>query len=195
MNATTIGFRVKSGWAALVLITGELLPPTVLDSCRIELCDPAEPESLQPYHAMEGRTESAGRKESARLVKLVMRQGVDSVTQQIKSYQRKGYRIKKAGIVVGSLIDPSKISNEHIRWHALEGQLFRKVVEEGLRSFRLPFEEIIERSLYESAEKILKQSKNRIQKTLVEIGHEVEGPWRSEQKSACLAAWIANSQS
>ena len=47
----TLGFRVKSGWAAAVLIATASKAPTVRDSRVIELSDPDVPDSRQPYHA------------------------------------------------------------------------------------------------------------------------------------------------
>src|SRR5438874_10192519 len=36
----------------------------------------------------------------------------------LKGYQQKGFRIRRAALVVGSQIDPAKIANPHIRAHA-----------------------------------------------------------------------------
>ena len=43
-----VGFRAKTGWAAVVLVTGGTDGPRVLDSRRLELCDPTAPDSLPP---------------------------------------------------------------------------------------------------------------------------------------------------
>src|SRR5262245_57686003 len=62
-----IGVTVKSGWACVVLVAGSAARPRVIDSRRIELSDPAIPESRQPYHAGFGTARSAGA-DRARLV-------------------------------------------------------------------------------------------------------------------------------
>src|SRR5205823_11690442 len=43
VNAT-LGFRVKSGWAAAVLLAGPVESPQLLDRRVVQLCDPAIPE-------------------------------------------------------------------------------------------------------------------------------------------------------
>src|ERR1043166_10119002 len=53
-----LGFRVKSGWAATVLLTGPIRSPQVCDVRRIELSDPRLPETRQPYHAAMGKLET-----------------------------------------------------------------------------------------------------------------------------------------
>jgi len=50
----TIGFRVKSGWAAAVLLVGPAQMPRVSEHRVVELSDPAVPASRQPYHAGRG---------------------------------------------------------------------------------------------------------------------------------------------
>src|SRR6202166_5474157 len=46
-----LGFRVHSGWAALVAVAGPLAAPAVLARRRIELIDDASPGGAQPFHA------------------------------------------------------------------------------------------------------------------------------------------------
>src|ERR1700724_3329232 len=46
-----IGFRVHSGWAAVVVVAGSPLTPAVLDARRINIADRTIQGSMQPYHA------------------------------------------------------------------------------------------------------------------------------------------------
>ena len=102
---TAIGFTVKSGWTCAVLIAAGS-PPRVLDSVRIDVSDPAIPESRQPYHEGFGRARRAG-EELSRLIASVQQFGHAAVTVLLKRYQAEGHHVVGVGIVVGSLIDPS----------------------------------------------------------------------------------------
>src|SRR5262245_62665264 len=184
-----IGFTVKSGWACAVLLTGPAGSPRVLDSRRIDLSDPALPESRQPYHAGFGTARAAG-PELSRLVGAVKRFGRQSVTDAIRRYRAAGHPVRGAGVVVGSLIDPALIANDHIRIHALEGQLFRGVVQEATRRSRLSCAIWRERDLHAQAAGFLDRSERALRDALVELGRGVGGPWRAEQKAAALAAWL-----
>jgi hypothetical protein len=53
-----LGFRVKSGWAASVLLAGSVRAPELCDSRIIELSDPHDPTTRQPYHAAMGKLET-----------------------------------------------------------------------------------------------------------------------------------------
>jgi len=59
-NRAAVGFTVKSGWACAVLVIGPATSPRVVDSRRVDLSDPAIPESRQPYHAGFGTARDAG---------------------------------------------------------------------------------------------------------------------------------------
>jgi hypothetical protein len=188
-SRAAVGFAVKSGWAATVLLIGAPASPRLAGSHRIDLSDPAIPESRQPYHAGFGTARSSGT-ELTRLVGSVRRFGRRSVRGVIKTYTSAGPAVTGAGVVVGSLIDPDRIANQHIRIHALEGQLFRQVVEQALAASGLSCSVWRERDIYAAAAEALRQPEPRIRSTLSALGSDVDGPWRAEQKVAAVAAWL-----
>jgi hypothetical protein len=188
-SRAAVGFSVKSGWAAVVLLIDSPKSPRVADSCRIELSDPALPESRQPYHAGFGTARDSGA-ELTRLVRGVRRFGRRSVNAVIRTYATGGHQLAGAGIVVGSLIDPERIANDHIRIHALEGQLFRGVVPDAAVANTLPCSIWRERDLYAVAAERLGKSERQLRAAATALGRATAGPWRAEQKAATLAAWL-----
>jgi hypothetical protein len=189
VTRAAVGFTVKSGWASAVLLVGPATAPRVEDSRRIELSDPAEPDARQPYHAGFGTARGKGA-ELSRLVASVERFGRESVCRVIDEYQAAGHDLSGAGIIVGSLIDPERIGNDHIRIHALEGQLFRHVVEDGASRRDVPCSIWRERDLFDVAAKQLEYPQDKLRATLSAFRSEVAGSWRAEHKSAALAAWL-----
>lgn len=188
-HAAAIGFTIKSGWAIAVLLAGPATSPRVVDSRRLELSDPAVPDSRQPYHAGFGTARDAGPALSG-LLAGVKRYGRLSVNAVLREYRATRHRLCGAGVVVGSVIDPARLANPHIRIHALEGQLFRRVVQDGVARGKLPCEVWRQRDLYALAEALLQQPERALRSRLAAFGREVEGPWRTEQKAAALAAWL-----
>lgn len=188
-----IGLTVKSGWAAAVLVAGSVAEPRVVDSRRIELSDPALPDSRQPYHAGFGTARDAG-PELAQLVAGVKRFGQRAVTSLIGEYQKLGHALRGAGVVVGSLADPANIANDHIRIHALEGQLFRQIVHDAVSGSQLPCSVWRERDLQALAAEHLNLPEAKTREMLATLGRHVAGPWRVEQKSAALAAWLVTAR-
>jgi hypothetical protein len=118
-----LGFRVKSGWTAVVLLAGAIDSPRLCDSRVIDLSDPQFPETRQPYHAAMGQLE-VDMKKTNRRTAIVHRITKQSVTKLLADCRRKGHAITRASLVVGSQLDPATIANPHIRAHALEGRLF-----------------------------------------------------------------------
>ncbi|MCI0331081.1 MAG: hypothetical protein L0196_09100 [candidate division Zixibacteria bacterium] len=183
-----LGFRVKSGRAIAVLVSGSKSLPQVLDHRVVQLSDPARPETIQPYHARMGKLEE-NRATIKRRTGIVERAAQKSVTDLLKEYRSKGYKIQTAGLVVGSLIDPAIIGNPHVRAHALEGRLFRTVLEKALRRQKLPSFVILERDIYPRGEAALGKTEGELKNLLADIGRPLEGPWRADEKVAALAAW------
>jgi len=102
-----------------------------------------------------------------------------------------GCAIRRAALVVGSVIDPESIANPHIRAHALEGRLFRTALEDALRSRGIQCAIFAERDVYPRASNLLGQSSVQIRRAIAELGHSVNSPWRVDQKVAALAAWMS----
>jgi len=189
-RAAALGLRVKSGWAAAVLLTGTARSPQLCDVRRIELSDPQHPETRQPYHAAMGKLERDARKINQR-VDLVRGIAQQSIATLLAGYRRQNLRIRRAALVVGSQIDPDSIANPHIRAHAFEGRLFRSVLEESLRAHRIRANILIERHAYAHAVEELKQTNQNVRRKIQDFGRETETPWRAEQKLAAVAAWLA----
>ena len=189
-RAAALGFRVKSGWAAAVLLTGPARSPRLCDARRIDLSDPQLPETRQPYHAAMGKLETDKNKTNQR-VDVVRRTAEKSIAKLLAGYRQQNFTIKRAALVVGSQIDPHSVTNPHIRAHALEGQLFRSVLQESLHAHRILSDVLIERDAYARAAVQLKQSNENMRRVIQKFGRDTKAPWRAEQKLAAVAAWVA----
>ena len=186
-----VGFRVKSGWATAVLLLGPTRAPRVADRRVIALSDPAVPQSRQPYHAVMAASAARGAKLETRLRRVVATVTQHSVRALLREYRDAGHRLRGAALVVGSVIDPARIGNDHIRAHALEGRLFRTALEQALRSLGLPSITIVEREAYTTAAARLARPAARLRRAVAELGAALDEPWRAEEKTATVAAWMA----
>ncbi|MGE5803786.1 MAG: hypothetical protein ACM358_16190 [Gemmatimonadota bacterium] len=93
-------------------------------------------------------------------------------------------------MVVGSTIEPETIGNEHIRAHAYEAQLFRTALERAVRRRRLVCRVVRERDLAAAAATELRRSHQAITRVAADLGRAAGKPWRSEEKTAVIAAWL-----
>jgi hypothetical protein len=189
VESFALGFRVKSGFAIAVALAKGSSAPTVLARRIVALSDPAIHETRQPYHDGVG-TAQEDTKEIARLTKIIERCAQRSVAELFKHATFSGVRCRGAGLVVGSVIDPARVGNLHIRAHASEGRLFRTVLEEALHAQGVETTVIVDKTLAASALKALRRPGHQIKKTIGGLGATLDGPWRAEEKAAATVAWM-----
>ena len=185
-----LGFRVKSGWAMAVLLAGPSNAPKLVRCQAVLLSDPKIPQSKQPHHAALdlGKEGKAMAEKLCRVVTGAAKQAVQELLEQAVA---DGYGVVGAGLVVGSLVDPATLHNEHIRAHGLEGQLFRTALEDALRERGLASRVLLEKNAYATASPTLRKSAPQAKKIIAGLGESHEGSWRAEEKLAALAAWMA----
>jgi hypothetical protein len=184
-----LGFTVKSGWASAVVLAGTAAHPELVAAARLELSDPKDADARQPYHDGFATMRKDG-PVLRRLLASVKAFGRREVRDWIRIYREMGYTLRGSGIVVGSLIDPSTIGNEHIRIHAMEGQLFRGVIADACEGEDLPRLIVRERDLMQQAKATLRMPEAHIENRLAGLGKGRDGPWRAEHKLAALGAWL-----
>jgi hypothetical protein len=180
--AIALGFRVKSGYAVAVALRGPASAPAVVARRVVAMSDPAFPETRQPYHDGFYKQEDDPR-ELARRIGIVKRCAARSIDALLKDEPLGGLTCRRAGLVVGSVIDPKTVGNLHVRAHASEGQLFRTVLSEALRSRGIACDVHVE--------KTMKKADAGTANTIASFGKALGGPWRAEEKAACAAAWQA----
>jgi len=170
-----VGFRVKSGFAIAVTLEGPASAPSALSRRVIEMSDSAVPETRQPYHDGFFRTEENAR-EIARRVKIVRRCATQSVAALLKETGA-----TRAGLIVGSLIEPEKVGNPHIR----------TVLQDALTSRGVRCEVIVEKQLPARSAAGLQRPAREIGRTLDGFGKALGRPWRADEKAAATAAWLS----
>ena len=84
-----------------------------------------------------------------------------------------------------------KIGSTHIRAHAAEGVLFRRVLEFAAETNHLPSSSFDQRILAETAAAQLRRPVGKLNTVLTEMGRTVGSPWRADEKTAAAAAWLA----
>ena len=154
-TSCALGFRVKSGWAAVVLLAGPKNAPRVVGSRVVDLSDPGVPHSRQPYHAALG-TAQTDKRVLDRLIRGIERFSRAQIAALVAA-TRHERRLTGAGVVVPSLTDPATIANQHMRAHASEGQLFRSVTADGLERCGVKARIVRERDVYETLAKRLRR--------------------------------------
>jgi hypothetical protein len=179
-----IGLRIKSGFA-IAAILSKGADGFVIEAIRtVALSSEELPQSRFPYHPTIELPERQGAALSEKAVREVRR----IAAREMRKVLQEGGAIKRAGMVVGSVIDPDSLGNPHVRVHALEGKLFRDVVAEALAAEGIECGVLVERDAYAKAAADVSATEQRLRTEIAALGQGRIKPWRSEEKLATLAA-------
>ena len=189
-----LGFRVHSGWAVLVVLAGPVETPTILDRRRIEIADVEMAGSKQPYHAAQ----QLNLREAANLIAACVGASVRLAEKAVKAALddalRKSFRVSGCGVPIGSgrpLPTLEKILSSHPLLHTAEGELFRNAIMTACGNYGLSVTSVKEKEAWIRTSSQLGISQAGIQDHLARMGKAIGPPWRQDEKSATLAAWLA----
>jgi hypothetical protein len=191
-QTAAIGFSPHSGWAAMVVLGGSAAAPELLARSRLQLIDDQDPESKQPYHAVESLCveEATGRLDGYMAV--ATRLARDCLRAQSEELQARGIVIGSVGIVDSSSrkqVSLTSILASHALIHAADGDHFRNALFVAAEQCRLAVCRIPARDLEAHAAKCLRRPVNRILGTVDKLGLGHGPPWGADQKKAALLAW------
>jgi hypothetical protein len=189
-NLVSIGFRAKTARAIVVVLGGTIDAPLVLRKSQIALADPKIPATAQPYHEVMGLPWLESQKavgKSAAAIEAIARKALGRL---IKDLEVDGMRVCGAGIVGAKDRDLAKIGNYHIRAHAAEGILFRRVLDLATDANGLKRRTFSDRELDQTAAAELGAESAGVKQKLNELGRTLDPPWRADEKQAATAAWL-----
>ncbi|HKS53948.1 MAG TPA: hypothetical protein VJS12_01615 [Steroidobacteraceae bacterium] len=179
-----IGLRIKSGFAIAAIVKRSADGFAIEAVRKILLSSEDLPQSRFPYHPTIELPERQGAVLSEKAVKEVRRTAAQEMRKVLAEFDG----IKRAGMVVGSVIDPDSLGNPHVRVHALEGKLFREVVAEVLRKNDIGCGVLLERDAYARAAADMTSAEPQLRAQVAALGQPHIKPWRAEEKLATLAA-------
>ena len=193
-----LGFRVHSGWAALVALAGPASAPLVVERARLQLTDPASSGPFQPYHAAAemSLTDAEGFLKTCEAD--VSSRARSSLGDVLVKMRECDYAVGGCGILFGSGRRPGSLAgilSSHAMIHSAEGEFFRAAVVNASEYYELPVIRISECDLWSVAENSIDLPVSTLQKHLAAIGKSIGPPWRQDEKYASLAAWIALAKS
>lgn len=193
-----IGFRAHSGWAVLIVLSGPPSTPQVLERGCVELCDPRDPHSKQPYHAAEPLEFTKAEKLVSGCIASSQKLASRAVQTIVNDLEQQGHRVPAAAILCASgraLPELKAILASHALIHAAEGEMFRDVLVRACEQCGVSTTRITEREVLGTAASSVGLSEVKLQEHLVTLGKQLGAPWTQDEKFATLAAWVALTQS
>ena len=188
-----LGFRVHSGWTAMVAVMLEKGAPVVLERKRAHLVKTFTYTFRQPYHTAE----KMERTEAGKFISHVQKQArqlayraVHEVQSDLESLKIK---LTRGNLLLASgrpLPDLEKVLASHALIHTADGEFFREAIIYGCEQCGVKMERIKERELLESAGQALRLKPAELMRRVTDLGKPLGSPWSQDEKFATLAAWL-----
>jgi len=189
-NLVAIGLRAKTGRAICVVLGGSPDAPIVLTKTEIKLVDPKVPGTAQPYHVVMELPWPEAQRRVEKYARAIERVAKKAVADLVKQQTLSSNTVCGVGIVGAPDRDLARIGNFHIRAHAAEGVLFRKVLNAAAEANRLKWRLIPDKDFERLVKSELGAKASRINRQISELGRTVPAPWRADEKQAATAAWL-----
>lgn len=197
MATVALGFSPHSGWAAVVGVRADGREPRVVIRERIEMIDPEDPGSKQPYHTVQEMPVGAAAERLAVYAARAEARAGEALGAIAEGLAAAGHRVKDVGILDSAGrkgVALGAILASHALLHTAEGDHFRSAIagaaaRRGLAAVRVPARELEVR-----AARALGQPIATLRRLLDEAGRPLGPPWGADQKAAALLAWLVLAQ-
>ncbi len=174
----------------------------VLVRDRIEMTNPAEPQSKQPYHAVEGAPIEEAARRLAAYEATAERMAYESVGEIVRRLARQGQRVVGVGILDSAGRSGRSLADtlaSHALIHTADGNHFRSALAAAAQRCGLVASRVRARDLDSEASADLGKAdrgsrelgrEEDVRGVLKALGREVGPPWGADQKAATLLAWL-----
>jgi hypothetical protein len=193
VETAAVGFRVHSGWAAVVAVCGPAQTPVVVDRRRIELVKPFTYTFRQPYHTAEKMPLQEATKFIRRVQSDAEKLAVASLRSLQKDVAEGEFKIVRGVLLLASgraLPKLEQILASHALIHTADGELFRGSLRAACGLCALPVEGIKEKELFAVASKTLCVQPAVLKQRVAALGKALGPPWSQDEKFAALGAWL-----
>jgi hypothetical protein len=194
MKQAALGFRVHSGWTALVAVSLQKNSPSVLARQRVHLVDTFTYEFRQPYHTAEKIPLDKGRDFVSRMQSEARRLAHRAILGMQSDLQKQGITLKSCGLILASgkaLPNLENILASHALIHTADGELFREAIVHASVRSGLAMCTVKERELLDRAGQAFRMKSAALMRRVTELGRPLGSPWTQDEKFATLAAWLA----
>src|SRR2546426_1498751 len=189
-NLVAIGLRAKTARAIAVVLGGSIDSPVVATKTEFKLADPKIPATAQPYHEvmdLPWEESQVAVRTSAAQIESIAR---TALAQLMEDLRKEGMKISGVAIVGAKDRDLARIGNAHIRAHAAEGVLFRRVLDLAADANGLRRETFPDREFDQIAKARVGIEIAAVSRIVNDLGRTVAPPWRGGEKHTATSPWL-----
>jgi hypothetical protein len=189
MLRAAIGFRVHSGWAALVAVAGSPVSPQVLIRRRVEIAERSIPGSSQPFHFAKELELPKAQEYLDRCAAASFALAGDAMERIVADLH--DYKLAGCSILMSSgrpALSLEATLASHAAIHAAEGDFFRDAIAGAAESRKMRCSKIKEKELLKTAASTFRIGD--VEARMSALAKSLGPPWRQDQKYAAIAAWL-----
>ena len=189
LGCAVLGFRPHTYWTAVVVLSGDLAAPEVVDRRRLVF---AVGDERFVYHQLAEMGDAAAQARIARVRASSQDKAAQGVAEIVAALRRDGRDIGMAVVPKGVAKTDrplAEIIKSHALIHAAEGDFYRNVVADACASVGLRVSRVVERDLMLEASRTLGVTAVSLEAHLKAMGRALGPPWSDDQKLATMAAW------
>jgi len=189
-----LGFKLHTGWAMLVAVTGQPGELQVLFRGRMELLPPDESVPRFVYHeaaemplARATALVKRAREASQKVARLALK-------DTLRDLESRGAKAAVCGVLAGSTPVPDdlfRILRSHPLIHAAEGALFLQAIVSACESCGLTVTAVREREVWARAAAAWGLIEPELRKEMDALRKAVGAPWSADHKTAAAVALLA----
>ena len=190
-GALALGFRVHTGWSAVVAAGGAFPQVTVPHRGGVELLDADSGISRFVYHDARELSLAKAAELVHRAREAVHDAASGAVKLLMKTLRAAGHDVTVAAILAGGARVPDDLAAilaSHALVHAAEGALFRQALVSAAEACGLEVIIIPERQLWQRAAAAFGED---IRQQVAARGKSLGPPWAEDQRAATVAALLA----
>jgi hypothetical protein len=193
-SQAALGFRVHTGWAALVAVTGEPHDIKVMLRLRVDLLPSDGSIARFVYHqaAEMERRQAINLVNSAR--EAAQRRAQDALKAVLDDVNLKNVVIQVACVPTGSTVVPDDLAAilaSHPLIHAAEGSLFQQALATACQRCGIKIIPTHERDVWSRAADAYGLDSMALREQIDAVRQTVGPPWGADQKIATVAALMA----
>jgi hypothetical protein len=189
-----IGFKLHTGWAALVAVAGDPDRIQVLLRRRIELLPPNSSISRFVYHAASEMPLAQATELVERGTQAAQEAACLAVTDAVEELSSRGVRIDVCGVLSGSTVVPNDLAailRSHPLIHSAEGLLFQNAIVSACEGRGLTVVLMREREVWVRAAAAWDITEPGLQKNVAALRKTLGPPWSADYKVATAIALLA----
>jgi len=190
MQAATIGFRAKLAKAIAIALQGDESSPRFLARWEVTLYDSQVAATGQPHHHVMHLPWKEAQSAVRPLEGKVEAIAIKTLSGLLSEVASRDFEVSAVGIVGSPDRKLDQIGSPHIRAHAAEGILFRRVLEVAAAKHKLRWRSFSDRGFEDLAIPQLSQIPDETKNAIAAMSRAAGRPWRADERAAAIAAWL-----